>query len=61
MSSYSPSGTKAQSRQATYISRKSKSNLDDRSLRRKSTNQARAKEEVEDEIEVANGLVELMA
>jgi hypothetical protein len=54
-SSYSPSGLKAQSRRASHISRKSKSDADDKSLRRKSTNPRRVKEDGEDKGDVANG------
>ena len=54
-SNYSPSGTKAQSRRASYFSRKSKSDVDDKSLRRKSTNPSRVEEDAEDKGDVTNG------
>jgi hypothetical protein len=54
-SSYSPSGSKAQSRRASHISKKSRSDVDDKSLRRKSTNPGRVKEDEEDNGDVANG------
>jgi hypothetical protein len=54
-SSYSPSGLKAQSRRASHISRKSKSEVDDKGLRRKSTNPRRVKEGEEAKGDVANG------
>jgi hypothetical protein len=54
-SSYSPSGLKAQSRRASHISRKSKSDVDDKSLRRKSTNPGRVTEDAEDQGDVTNG------
>ena len=55
-SNYSPAGTKAQSRRASYFSRKSKSDVDDKSLRRKSTNPSRVKEHVYDTDDLANSL-----
>lgn len=53
-SNYSPAGTKAQSRRASYFSRKSKSDVDDKSLRRKSINPSRVKEHVDDTGDAAN-------
>jgi hypothetical protein len=52
---YSPSGTKAQSRRASYMSWKSKSDKDDKSLRRKSVNPNKVPEAADDEADVANG------
>jgi len=54
-SSYSPSGLKAQSRRASHISKKSKNEVDDKSLRRKSTNPRRMKEGGEGKGDVTNG------
>src|ERR1700728_2448646 len=52
---YSPSGRKAQSRRASYFSKKSKSDADDASLRRKSTNPARLAEDADDQGDATNG------
>jgi hypothetical protein len=46
---------KAQSRRASHISKKSKNEVDDKSLRRKSTNPRRMKEGGEGKGDVANG------
>ena len=55
-SSYSPGGTRAQSRRASYFSRSSKqSDVDGTSLRRKSTNPGRVQEAAEDEGDITNG------
>jgi len=54
-SSYSPTGTKAQSRRASYFSKSSlKSEVDGTSLRRKSTNPGPVKEDADDDGDVAN-------
>ena len=55
-SNYSPTGTRSQSRRASYISRRSKmSDVDHNSLRRKSTNPARVEEGKEDDTGAENG------
>lgn len=55
-SSYSPTGTKAQSRRASYFSKSSlKSEVDGTSLRRKSTNPGPVREDADDDGDVANG------
>jgi hypothetical protein len=52
---YSPSGRKAQSRRPSYFSKKSKSDIDNTSLRRKSTNPGRVPEDTDDQGDVPNG------
>ena len=55
-SNYSPTGTRSQSRRASYFSRKSMmSDVDHNSLRRKSTNPTRVEEAKEDDTKVENG------
>ena len=54
-SSYSPSGMKAQSRRASHFSKISKSDADEKSLRRKSTNPRRVTEDAESKGNVSNG------
>src|SRR3954469_17807120 len=49
---YSPSGRKAQSRRASCFSKKSKSDVDDTSLRRKSTTPGRVPEDADDQGDV---------
>jgi hypothetical protein len=52
---YSPSGRKAQSRRPSYFSKKSKSDVDDTSLRRKSTDPGRVAEDADDQGDTTNG------
>lgn len=52
---YSPSGRKAQSRRPSYFSKISKSDADDTSVRRKSTNPGKVAEDADDQGDATNG------